>query len=228
MFESCRFVLFSTDDMFCASSFVDESAIFVSIAAIITWVFFWDFLAFSIPHCIMTKSQSMSEFNFFSQKKLKIISISVMSATMIVCLMRISRSEESITPILKTCCHEMWLLIILRVRKSCINDRTIAKIMIICEEFYSKDVMWSVLRYNICSDHSHILIWEWFVLIELIWWFQSLSRNSIIIRTGNFIINWRLNDSTYLSIKSVVNTYIYHKKMKYWSHTKNKKKRFHL
>jgi hypothetical protein len=42
-------------------------------------------------------------------------------------------------------CHEMWLLIILRMRKSCINDRTIAKIMIIREEFYSKDVMWSVV-----------------------------------------------------------------------------------
>jgi hypothetical protein len=85
-------------------------------------------------------------------------------------------------------CHEMWLLIILRVRKPCINDRTIAKIMIIREELYSKDVMWSVLRYNTCSDHSHILIWRWIILIELIWWLQSLSRNSIIIRARNLII----------------------------------------
>jgi hypothetical protein len=117
-------------------------------------------------------------------------------------------------------CHEMWLPIILRVRKPCINDRTIAKVMIIREEFYSKDVMWSVLRYNTCSDHSHILIWRWIILIELIWWFSSLSRNSIIIKARNFIINWRLNDFIYLSIKFVVNTYIYHKMMKYWSHTK--------
>jgi hypothetical protein len=42
-------------------------------------------------------------------------------------------------------CHEMWLLIILRVRKSCINDKTIAQIMIIREEFYSKNVMCSVI-----------------------------------------------------------------------------------
>ncbi len=75
-------------------------------------------------------------------------------------------------------CHEMWLLIILRMRKTCINDRTIAKIMIVREEFYSKDVMWSALRCSTCSDHSHILIWRWIILIELIWWFQSLSRNS--------------------------------------------------
>jgi hypothetical protein len=68
------------------------------------------------------------------------------------------------------------------MRKSCINNRTIAKIMIIREEFYSKNVMWSVLRYNTCSDHSHILIWRWIILIKLIWWLQSLSRNSIIIK----------------------------------------------
>jgi hypothetical protein len=86
------------------------------------------------------------------------------------------------------CCHEMWLLIILRMRKSCINDRTIAKTMIIREEFYSKNVMWSILRYSTCSNHSHILIWRWIILIELIWWFQSLSKNSIIIRARNFII----------------------------------------
>jgi hypothetical protein len=116
-------------------------------------------------------------------------------------------------------CHEMWLLIILRMRKSCINDRTIAKIMIIREEFYSKNVMWSVLRYSTCSDQSHILIWRWIILIELIWWLQSLSRNSIIIKARNLIINWRLNDLIYLSIKSAVNTYIYHKMMRYWSHT---------
>jgi hypothetical protein len=65
-------------------------------------------------------------------------------------------------------CHEMWLLIILRMRKPCINDKTIAKIMIIREEFYSKDVMWSALRYNTCSNHSHILIWRWIILIKLI------------------------------------------------------------
>ncbi len=61
--------------------------------------------------------------------------------------------EEMILRHQETICHEMWLLIILRVRKPCINDGTIAKIMIIREEFYSKDVMWSVLRYNTCSDH---------------------------------------------------------------------------
>jgi hypothetical protein len=88
----------------------------------------------------------------------------------------------------ETSCHEMWLFIILRVRKSCINDRTIAKIMIIREEFYSKNVMWSVLRYSTCSDYSHILIWRWIILIELIWWLQSLSKNSIIIKTRNLII----------------------------------------
>jgi hypothetical protein len=65
-------------------------------------------------------------------------------------------------------CHEVWLPIILRMRKSCINDRTIAKIMIIREEFYSKDVMWSVLRYSTSSNHSHILIWRWIILIKLI------------------------------------------------------------
>jgi hypothetical protein len=87
-----------------------------------------------------------------------------------------------------TICHEMWLLIILRMRKSCINDRTIAKIMIIREDIYSKDVMWSVLRYSTSSDYSHILIWRCIILIELIWWFQSLLRNSIIIKTRNLII----------------------------------------
>jgi hypothetical protein len=87
--------------------------------------------------------------------------------------------------------------------------------MIIREEFYSKNVMWSALRYSTSSDHSHILIWRWIILIELIWWFQSLSRNSIIIKTRNLIINWRFKDSIYLSIKFVVYTYIYHKIMKY-------------
>jgi hypothetical protein len=105
-------------------------------------------------------------------------------------------------------CHDMWLFIISRMRKLCINDKTIAKIMIIREEFYSKDVMWSILRYSTCSNHSHILIWRWIILIELIWWLQSLSRNSIIIKARNLIINWRLNDFIYLSIKSAVNTYI--------------------
>jgi hypothetical protein len=38
-----------------------------------------------------------------------------------------------------------------------------------------------------CSDDSHILIWRWIILIELIWWFQSLLRNSIFIKTRNFI-----------------------------------------
>jgi hypothetical protein len=98
---------------------------------------------------------------------------------------RISDKKRILTQ--KTC-HEMWLLIILEMRKSCINDRTIAKIMIIREKFYSKDVMWSVLRYSTCSNHSHILVWRWIILIELIWWFQSLSRNSIIIKARNFII----------------------------------------
>jgi REP element-mobilizing transposase RayT len=54
--------------------------------------------------------------------------------------------------------HEMWLLIILRMRKSCMNNKTIAKIIIIREKLYSKYVMWSILRYNTSSDHSHILI----------------------------------------------------------------------
>jgi hypothetical protein len=158
MSESCKFVSFSTDDLFCASFLVDDFAItFVLIATIIAWVLFWDFLAFSIRHRIVTENQSMSEFNFFNQRRFKI-------------------------------CYEMWLLIILRMRKSCINDRTIAKIIIIREEFHSKDVMWSILRYNTCSDHSHILIWRWITLIELIWWLQSLSRISIIIKTRNFII----------------------------------------
>jgi hypothetical protein len=85
-------------------------------------------------------------------------------------------------------CQEVWLFIILKMRKSCINDKTIAKIMIIREEFYSKNVMWSVLRYNTSSNHSHILIWRWIILIELIWWFQSLSKNSIIIKARNLII----------------------------------------
>jgi hypothetical protein len=85
-------------------------------------------------------------------------------------------------------CHEMWLLIILRMRKSCINDKTIAKIMIIRERFYSKDVMWSILRYNTSLYHSHILLWRWIILIELIEWLQSLSKNSIIIKTRNLII----------------------------------------
>jgi hypothetical protein len=114
-----------------------------------------------------------------------------------------------------TPCHEVWLLIILRMRKPCINDKKIAKIMIIREEFYSKNVMWSVLRYSTCSDHSHILIWRWIILIELIWWFQSLSRNSIIIRARNLIIRLTTYWFIYLSIKSAVNTYIYHKMMKY-------------
>jgi hypothetical protein len=85
-------------------------------------------------------------------------------------------------------CHEMWLLIILRMRKPCINDKTIAKLMIIREELYSKDVMWSTLRYSTCSNHLHILIWRWIILIELTWWLQLLSRNSIIIKARNFII----------------------------------------
>jgi hypothetical protein len=90
--------------------------------------------------------------------------------------------------IIKTSCYVMWLFIILKMRKSCINNKTITKIMIIREELYSKDVMWSVLRYSTSSDHSHILIWRWIILIKLIWWFQSLSRNSIIIKARNFII----------------------------------------
>jgi hypothetical protein len=60
--------------------------------------------------------------------------------------------------------------------------------MIIREELYSKDVMWSILQYNTYSDHSYISIWRWIILIELIWWLQSLSRNSIIIKARNFII----------------------------------------
>jgi hypothetical protein len=44
------------------------------------------------------------------------------------------------------------------------------------------------LRYSTCSDHSHILIWRWIILIELIWWLQSLSKNSIIIKARNLII----------------------------------------
>jgi hypothetical protein len=68
----------------------------------------------------------------------------------------------------KIICHEMWLLIILKMRKSCINDKTIAKIMIIREEFYSKNVMWSILQYNTNLDYLHILIWRWIILIELI------------------------------------------------------------
>jgi hypothetical protein len=75
-----------------------------------------------------------------------------------------------------------------RVRKPCINDRTVVKIMIIREELYSKDVMWSVLRYSTSSDHSHILNWRWIILIELIWWLQLLSKNSIIIKAHNLII----------------------------------------
>jgi hypothetical protein len=35
------------------------------------------------------------------------------------------------------------------------------------------------------SNHSHILIWRWIILIELIWWFQLLSR----IKNMNIIIN---------------------------------------
>jgi hypothetical protein len=85
-------------------------------------------------------------------------------------------------------CHEMWFFIILRMRKSCINDKTIAKIMIIREKLYSKNVMWLILQYNTSLNHSHILIWQWIILIELIWWLQSLSRNSIIIKTRNLII----------------------------------------
>ncbi len=94
------------------------------------------------------------------------------------------------------------------MRKSCINDRTIAKIMIIREEFYSKNVMWSILRYNTCSNHSHILIWRWIILIELIWWFQSLSRNSIIIRARNLIIRltiWRF----YLLLNKICCEHVY-------------------
>jgi hypothetical protein len=72
----------------------------------------------------------------------------------------INLQKQNLRTISETFCHEMWLLIILRMRKSCINDRTIAKIMIIREEFYSKNVMWSALRYSTCSNHSHILIWR--------------------------------------------------------------------
>jgi hypothetical protein len=128
--------------------------------------------------------------------------------------------ENEILEMIESCCHKMWLLIILRMRKSCINDRMIAKIMIIRQEFYSKDVMWSILRYNTCSDHSHMLIWRWIILIELIWWLQSLSRNSIIIKARNLIIKLTIKQFIYFSMQFAVNTYIYHKMMKYWSHTK--------
>jgi hypothetical protein len=45
----------------------------------------------------------MSKFNFFNQKKLKFIWIFDMFATMIVCLMRIFRFDESIIFVFKTC-----------------------------------------------------------------------------------------------------------------------------
>jgi hypothetical protein len=105
-------------------------------------------------------------------------------------------------------CHEMWLFIILKMRKSYINDKTIAKIMIICEELYLKNVMWSVLQYNTFSDHSHILIWRWIILIELIWWFQSLSRNSIIFKTRNLIIKLTI-ERFYLLLDKICCEHVY-------------------
>jgi hypothetical protein len=158
--------------------------------------------------------------NLFVSRFCDLTIMQLLSILIIIIIIFHTRCVIDLSRLMRELCHEMWLFIILRMRKPCINDRTIAKIMIIREEFYSKDVKWSVLRYNTCSDQSHILIWRWIILIELIWWFQSLSRNSIIIKACNFIINWRLNDSIYLSIKSAVNTYIYHKMMRYWSHTK--------
>jgi hypothetical protein len=90
--------------------------------------------------------------------------------------------------------HEMWLPIILRMRKSCINDRTIAKIMTIREELYSKDVMWSVLRYSTSSNHSHILIWRWIILIELIWCFNHYQKIRSLSKHAISSSNWRFND----------------------------------
>ncbi len=76
---------------------------FESLSTIIAWAFFRVFFALLIRHRIMLENQSMFEFNFFNQEKLKIISILVMFATTIICFVRISCSFASIISIRKKC-----------------------------------------------------------------------------------------------------------------------------
>jgi hypothetical protein len=39
-----------------------------------------------------------------------------------------------------------------------------------------------------CLNYLHILTQQWIILIKLIWWFQLLSKDLIIIKTRNLII----------------------------------------
>jgi hypothetical protein len=106
-----------------------------------------------------------------------------------------------------------------RVRKSCINDKTIAKITIIRRKLYLKKIMWSILWYSTCSLQSHILIRRWILLIE---WSDDFIHNQKIQSLSKHAfssVNWRLNDFIYFSIKSAVITYINQKMMKHWVHT---------
>ncbi len=77
-------------------------------------------------------------------------------------------------------CHEMWLFIILRLRKRLlIIKRSRAKRLF--EENYIR---------KIARAQSRILIQRWIIVIWLIWWIIYYQKNLIIIEARNFIMKW--------------------------------------
>jgi hypothetical protein len=73
---------------------------------------------------------------------------------------------------------------------------------------------------NTCLNHSYILISRWIILIKLSDDFNHYQEIWLLSKHAISSFNWRFNDFIYFSIKFVVITYINHKMMKYWTHTK--------